>query len=446
MCQQHAFFRFLNYPIQKSFKRPPTTTECARFRKYARRIRELGDQRFSIQKSPPLEVFSVIQLGAINEHLFPNLKTLELWGIDEHFIPFIPLFLSPRTTTIALRFLFDTPEAVIIPVITTLPTLCPKLQAISLLTLSTDPTITATIFGILVTGRGTLQKLHVDSPLTREAIEVLHELPNLRNLSVVIKGGATPPSVSFPNLTELKISCDNEDGWPGLFHGATFGKLESVFFYPRSEQIGDFLEAFERAALSSSVQNTLSKFYILALRPWNPTYSSLLPFTQLVDLEIECPCYNGCSSRVDDDIVINLSRAMPKLKRLRLGDTPCRQPTTGVTAKGLMALAHHCKDLSLLRVHFQVASLGVPLAGPGVTPNAESTVSWTDCALTDLEVGKIPVPEKSMLMVALTLLRIFPQLIFISGTGARWAKVCSAIYHSKGIVDRSSKRCPIITP
>ena len=80
---------------------------------------------------------------------------------------------------------------------------------------------------------------------------------------------------------------------------------------------------------------------------------------------------------MDDDIVISLSRAMPKLKRLGLGNAPCRQPTTGVTAKGFMALAHHCQDLSLLRVHFQVASLGVPLAGPGVTPNAESTVSWT---------------------------------------------------------------------
>ena len=68
-----------------------------------------------------------------------------------------------------------------------------------------------------------------------------------------------------------------------------------------------------------------------------------------------------------------------------------------------------------------------------------------DCALTNLKVGKIPVPEKSMLMVALILLRIFPRLIVISGTGARWAKVCGAMYHSKGIVDRSSKRRPITT-
>ena len=108
---------------------------------------------------------------------------------------------------------------------------------------------------------------------------MLYELPSLRNLSVVIKRGTTLPSVSLPNLTELKVSCDNEDGWPGLFHGATFEKLESVFFYPQSEQIGGFLRALERAVFSSSVQNTLSKFYILALRPWNPAYSSLLPLT-----------------------------------------------------------------------------------------------------------------------------------------------------------------------
>ena len=276
---------------------------------------------------------------------------------------------------------------------------------------------------------------------------MLYELPNLRSLSVVIKKGTTPPSsASLPNLTELKITCHDEDGWQGLFHGATFGKLKSVFFYPQFEQIGDFLGAFERAALSSSVQNTLSKFHIFAWSPWNPTYYSLLPFTQLVDLTIGFPCEGRCSSRVDDDIVINLSRAMPKLKRLRLGNEPCYEPITGVTAKGLVALAHNCRDLSLLRIHLQVASLGVPLAGPGVTPNAESTVSWTDCALTNLEVGKMIMPETSMLMVALTLLRIFPRLIVISGNDPRWAKVSGAMYHSKGIVDRSSKRRPITTP
>ena len=448
MCQKYAFLRFLNYPIRKSFKRLPTTTEWARFRKYARRIRELI--QYSTQKTPPLEVFSVIQLGTINEHLFPNLEILESRRIEEYFIPFIPLLLSPRTTNIALGFESNVPEATIASTITTLPTLCPNAQAISIGNLKTlpedlNPIVVAAVSGMLLANRNTLQEFAIDFSLTKEISEVLYELPNLRSLSVVIGEKPSLPSLYLPNITELEIICDDEDGWLQLFHGATLGRLESVSLLPRYWPVGDFLGPFKRAALSSSIQNTLSKFYIFSLCSWNPNYSSLLPFTQLIDLEIESPCDDECSSTVDDDIVINLSRAMPKLKYLRLGDDPCRQPTTGVTAKGLMALARHCQDLSHLRIHFQVASLSVPLAGSGAAPNAESTVSWTNCALTDFEVGKIPVPEGSMLMVALTLLRIFPRLIVISGTDPGWAEVGGAMYHSKGIVDRSGKQRPRIT-
>ena len=111
-----------------------------------------------------------------------------------------------------------------------------------------------------VTNRNTLQQFYVDSPLTEEASEAVYKLPDLRSLSVVIDKVTSLPSTSLPNLIKLKVTYNNEDDWPRLFHGAMLGKLESVAFIPEFEQIGDFLGAFERAALSSSVQNTLSKF------------------------------------------------------------------------------------------------------------------------------------------------------------------------------------------
>ena len=80
-------------------------------------------------------------------------------------------------------------------------------------------------------------------------------------------------------------------------------KLETVMFnYPGSEQIGDFLEAFERAVLAAPIQNILSEFYPLAWRSRNPNYSSLLRFTQLTDLVIHFSCDGGCPSRVDGEI------------------------------------------------------------------------------------------------------------------------------------------------
>ena len=375
-----------------------------------------------------LEALSVLQLCA-NGPLFPNLKGLSLWGICGLSVPFILLFLSRGVTSIHLSFGFDLPEEMVASVVSTIPTLCPILQVIVLDFLPRDPMITAAVSGmILATNRTALRKFHVGFPLTEEASEVVHKLPNLRNLTVVTGEESSLPQASLPNLTGLAIICYNEDGWPQLFHGATFGKLESVKFFPKSKKIGDFLAAFERAALSSSVQNTLSEFHITTDYSWNPTYLSLLPFTQLVDLYIGFSCRNGCSSTVDDNIVISLSRAMPRLNTLRLGHSPCQEPTIGVTAKGLMALALHCPSLSTLCVHFQVASLSAPQGNPGTSRNTEPTGSWTDCALEGLVVGDTLVPEESAFAVALTLLQIFPQIESIDFFDEGWRRVEEAIY------------------
>ena len=420
--------------------------EWARFRKYARRMRELRE--YATLDSPSRKILSVIQFCTINEPLFPNLKALHLWGIGEIFIPFIPLFLSPRTTYIDLRFEDKLPKVKVASMVATLPTLCPNLQSIKINTVSSDLTITAAVSRmVLNANQNTLQKLSVDSPLTEEAGEVIYELPNLRSLSVAIERETPLPPALLPNLTELQITCDNEDGWPQLFHGATLGKLEDVRFYTRSRHIGDFLKAFKKAALSSSVQNMLLTFWLFVPSPWNPNYSSLLPFTQLVDLEITFSCNSECSSMVDDDIVISLLQAMPKLEYLGLGDEPCRQITTGVTTKGLLALAHRCPGLLTLRVHLQLASLSDPPGIPGIVSTAGPAALRMGCALTQLEVGETPVPEGSATTIALTLLRIFPQLDSVEFCYHKgWEKVQDAINHSRKIADRSSKQRPLNAP
>ena len=280
---------------------------------------------------------------------------------------------------------------------------------------------------LLATNRNTLQELHVNFPLTEQANEVLYKLPSLRSLSVVIDEEISLPPVSLPNLTELEITCHGEDDWPRLFRGATLGKLESVTFHPQSNQIDDFLGGFEKVALQLSIQNTLSTFHLLSTYSWNPKYSSLLPFTQMVYLDIEFTCDDECSSTVDDDIIISLSQAMPKLETLGLCDEPCSQLTSGVTPKGLLALAHHCPDLYILRIHFQVDSLNVSTGIPGIIRNVEPAAPSTDCALAEFVVGETPVPEGSALTIAQTLLHIFPQIDSIGFTNDQWEEVDNAI-------------------
>jgi len=396
------------------------------------------------------EVFSALQLCTVNKPLFPNLKTLDLWSTEGRFIPFIPLFLSPGTTAISITFIIGSPalKSMVASIATALPILCPNLQSISLRRMPIDPMITAAVSGMLLaTNRNTLRSFRVDSPLTKESREVIYRLPDLCELSTVIEKGTPLPPAVLPNLTDLMITYDDGDDWMQLFHRATLQNLESVDFYTQSRQIGDFLGAFAKMALATSVQNTLSAFSLSTSCSWSPNYRSLLPFTRLGDLVIEFSCDDDCSSRVDDDIIIDLARAMPKLETLHLGEAPCRQIPIGVTVKGLLALANYCLDLFTLRIHFQVDSLSVRPAAAGMTSNAGSITSRKDCALRELEVGDISVPEGSVSTVALTLVRIFPRLGSIGYTDDEtWDEVEEAICSSRRIVDYSGKEHPLTIP
>jgi len=70
---------------------------------------------------------------------------------------------------------------------------------------------------------------------------------------------------------------------------------------------------------------------------------TLLSFMQMKTFDIHFSCDDGCSSKTDDDDIINLARAMPRLEILRLGDRPYRGIfPDSVTVKGLVILAYHC--------------------------------------------------------------------------------------------------------
>ncbi|KAF9641953.1 hypothetical protein BDM02DRAFT_3264624 [Thelephora ganbajun] len=421
------------------FKRLPTKLELTRFRKYARRMREVTEYGPLEDGRLSSEVFLVLHRFTSSELLLPNLRTLWLSSVTVEFIPSILLLVSPGTTTIDIGFEEpDLSKALVASTITAFPTRCPNLQQIGLHCLPRDPMIIAAVSEfLLTTNRNTLRSFHVDSPLTEEAREVISKLPNLCNLMVAIERNASLPSLVLPNLRELTIAYDHDGNQFQMFRGATFEKLESVTFYFQSEQTGDFLGLFERVAIAASVQNTLSEFRLYTSCSWNPTYFSLLLFTQLRDLTIEFSCNGGCSSRVDDDIIINLARAMAKLESLRLGGDPCRSSPTGVTAKGLVALAHHCPNLFTLCVHFHAITLSVPPATVETASNADPTDLWRGGALRELAVGKIPVPDKSVSKVALTLARIFPHISLIRCVDANWGKVLEIIRLSRQIVNYS---------
>ena len=390
------------------------------------------------------EVLLALQLRAVDNPLFPRLKAFECKEATEAFIPFIPLLLSPTTTSIEIRFAEDTPTLVVASMVSRFSTLCPNLEYINLPCLPRDSVITNAVSEMLLAcNRDILRAFEVDSPLTEEAREVVYRLPRLSDLWTVIRGSTSLPTVVLPNLDLIDIDYDNHLDWLEGFRGATLGRLKEAYFRSGSEQIGDFLGTFERVALATSTQNTLSTLKLYVPRSWNPNYSSLLSFKRLKELEIQFSCGGGCSSKVDDEVVISLAQVMPELEVLQLGKAPCRTPT-GITINGLIGLACNCPRLSNLRIHFQATSLVNAVASAALPSPSEyePAARQEDCVLVDLEVGEIPIPVGSASTLALILLQIFPRILNVVYTNQEWKVVAETVKdfrRIRALVRHSSK-------
>ena len=374
-----------------------------------------------------LDVLLTLELRTANEPLFPKLEFFWCENATEAFIPFIPSFLSHETTSIDIEFAEGLPTATVASMITKSSMLCPYLKRITLCPLPRDPVITEAVSELLLTrDRDSLQWFGVDSPLTEEAREVVFRLPKLFSLWIVIQGCTRIPPVVLPNLLTIDLEYDDYLDWLQGFRGAILGGLENVYFTSQSEQIGDFLGEFTSVALTTSTPATLSTFNFNTSRSWDPSYRSLLPFTQLKDLQIDFSCNDHCSSRVDDNIIMDLAQAMPKLEVLKLGNAPCRTGT-GVTVKGLIALARGCRHLSELRIHFQAASLIAASTGLPAPSDDETVVRRQDCVLVELDVGETPIPRDSVLEISMVLLQIFPCLLYIEFVERKWEDVAENI-------------------
>ena len=423
----------LKHLFSKAFKRIPTKEEWARSQTYARRMRQL---RVNAAADPvSLDIILALQLRTINDPWLPSLESFDCKKTTEAFLPFIPLLVSPKTRKIGIDFAGNGPTVAVASTITRLSKLCPDLESVALDTVPRDPVITEAVSEMLLAcNQDTLQHFYVDSPLTKEARDVVYRVPKLAGLRTVIRGPTSLPAVALPNLASIDVEYDDDLDWLSGFREATLKNLCSATFRSESNRIGDFLGAFATVASATSSQNTLSKLKLYTSRSWNPNYSSLLSFNQLKEVEIQFSCRGGCSSRVDDDVIMSLARAMPKLEILQLGGIPCKA-RTGVTVTGLIGLARRCPRLSKLRIHFQAISLvEAATSAATLSPSRdEPLVRQEDCPLADLEVGEIPIPKRSTLMVAHILLQIFPRMLNVEYINREWKAVAETVKHFRQI-------------
>ena len=279
--------------------------------------------------------------------------------MQEYHRGFLSVFLSPKTTDIAIEFNSYPHTMMVALTISRFSILRSHIKDISLEPLPRSPTIIEAVPGMLLAwNRDTLQWFLVDSPSTEDACVIFYKLPKLRRLLATMQGPRLLLLVGLPDLEASYVRWDSECGWLQGFRRATIGKLNTINFRPTfgSAQTGDFLEGFQSVVFATSAQTSLSGFSFCASQPWTPNYSSLLAFKQMMKLEIEFSCHSSCSSTGDDDIDINLAPAALNLEILQLSNQPC-QTIRGVAFKGLIVLALRCPRLSRLYVHFQANRL-----------------------------------------------------------------------------------------
>jgi len=231
-CESHNGGHFLRaQPFDlKAFERIPTKSEWTAFRKHARRMHTL---KVDTSEDPlTFDILLTLQLRTANEPFLPRLKTFECEEVTVEFIPFIPLFLSPKTVVITVRFAEDSPTVAVASTISRFPVLCPDLAYVTLKGIPRDPVIIDAVSEMLLAcNRDSLEAFCVDTPLTEEAREVVYQLPRLIGMWVVIEGSTSLPTVTLPNLTSIDIEYGDDLNWLQGFRGARLEKLESVTFH-----------------------------------------------------------------------------------------------------------------------------------------------------------------------------------------------------------------------
>ena len=245
-------------------------------------------------------------------------------------------------------------------------------------------------------------------PLSEAGIRHLMQLPDLHTWYTVQEPPRTIPASIFPFLEQLHLGDHAAIPWLHLL--ASRGK-------------GILRDGSASATSHSNTRETLKSLDCPRGTIVNSIFlSSVVNFSNLVRLRVHnfCRDGDGCSFRMTDDNVNNLTSALPRLEALELGN-PCGLNSCENTVASLLSISVHCRDLTVLSIHFNTLTI------------VEDTQRLLDegsgrdkarCKLEDLWVGSMPLEIRSedIETVATGLKTIFPSLTR-AGYDGRWREL-----------------------
>jgi len=363
--------------------------------------------------------------------MLPNLQDIR-WinALPEQLQPMFPLIVSSVLTNFRLGLdgydPLDAPQ--IVPALEALAPSYNSLVEIRFCnpTMHDPRIINAASTLLLKCNPDKLRYFHVDSALSMEAVIHATQLPNLETFN--IRTDATEPDIPllssiFPSLRSLVFKTTN----PLSNLLRIIARIESTTFtnlnlgFPAAT-IGTFLPTTLEALRPRSLHHKLTRLSISPEGDYDldrTTIQPLLFLNQLTTLEITLICRQGqCPYKLSDENIEELVKAMPELRTLCLGMFPCAHPANS-TIKSFVSIAKYCKHLEELIIHTNIEVIVTEALERdewGYPTPYDPLPTLVGCPLRSLMLGPcfIPMEQQGAMIFALTLLRLFPQLMSVT--------------------------------
>jgi len=357
---------------------------------------------------------SKLRLNAPPGGWFPALQGLN-WSITISNYPYLDLFFSQNLRAVTISTHWDEPKfprsslPVIASTISALPATTLQSLSMSVCDHGAPPTyLTDSLSSVVLRCGPSLRDFTSLIPLSDEAISHLIHLPHLRTWHTV----NSPPSYStsplpltFPPLKGFALLEGVAPGWLSLF-----------------KHLGNGISSTQGTAPLSGVRGSLESLNIKHFPDpiIDPSFTSAIQiFQNLVHLSIMVVCSDGqCAFKLNNDNVVELSMALPRLNHLLLG-YPCGENTCATTVACLLPISVHCPGLQFLGIHFNTTNIVDDLKNISEDPQFQELRSFRRCDLSRLYVYRVPLtPDKSGLKtVARVMMDIFPNLEHCDGWG-----------------------------
>jgi len=370
-----------------------------------------------------LEAFSLLsmQTPTLGQYPLPNLRSINWWIDSWDTVPFLRLFLNPELASVQIVFPDDRPHPYLPATISLIPT--GELTHLQLEQMDDEDFRQDAFYDLLDGASGTLKSISLDRKLSVAIAEKILQLPHLRCLDTEMpEARISPPAVVFPSLEKLVVSYKEAGSWLHTLQNIpnpVLLELEASF----SGSSPIYLQTLGSSLLGASIERTLVSLECTSEGRIPLTEAGIRPllsFGGLTKLNLFSACTTQrCNFQLNDFIISELAVALPRLRALSLGSSPCKVATPDVTVSSLVALSANCVDLDSLQLHFDANDIVTRRS------RTSSRTHKSTCKLRTLRVGSQPLSSKhdDILLVTFTILHIFPHLETILYTGGPWDRV-----------------------